>query len=112
MRFDEFHSKYRGCTAITRENGSWRIQNPANPEDNLADKWNDNSDIPKFFFKWVQACRKDLVDSMHLSDSAFRTQIENAFGAETVRKNWGTKYSTAVPKPINSTLASKPYNTL
>ena len=112
MRFDEFRSQYKGCTAITRENGKWLIQNPANPEDNLANKWNENADIPKFFFKWAQACRKDLVDSLQLSDSEFRTQIENAFGAETVKKSWGEKYSTSKPRPINTASASKPYRTI
>lgn len=112
MRFDEFRNKYKGCTAITRENGQWTVQNPANPDDNLADKWNENSDIPKFFFKWVQACRNDLIDSLQLSDSEFRTRIENAFGSEAVKKSWGEKYSTSKPKPINTSSAPKPYRTI
>ena len=112
MRFDDFRNQYKGCTAITRENGKWKIENPANPEDNLANKWNENENIPKFFFKWVQSCRIDLIDSMQLSDDKFRTQIENAFGADAVKRNWGSKYSAATPKPINTTSASKPYRIL
>lgn len=112
MRFDDFRNQYKGCTAITRENGKWKIENPANPEDNLANKWNENENIPKFFFKWVQSCRIDLIDSMRLSDDKFRTQIENAFGADAVKRNWGSKYSAAKPKPINTTSASKPYRIL
>ena len=112
MRFDDFRNHYKGCTAITRENGKWIIENPANPEDNLADKWNENADIPKLFFKWVQSCRMDLIDSMQLSDDKFRTQIENAFGADTVMRTWGSKYSVSAPKPINTASASKPYHAL
>ena len=112
MRFDDFRNQYKGCTAITRENGKWKIKNPANPEDNLADKWNENADIPKLFFKWVRSCRMDLIDSMQLSDDKFRTQIENAFGFNTVKRIWGSKYSVSVPKPIDVTSASKPYHSL
>ncbi len=112
MRFDDFRNQYKGCTTITRKNGKWKIENPANPEDNLADKWNENADIPKYFFKWVQCCRTDLIDSMQLSDDRFRTQIENAFGSDIVKKNWGSKYSTSAPKPINTITASKPYRAL
>ena len=112
IQFDEFCSQHNGFTAISRKNGLWMIQNPANPKDNLANKWNENSDIPKFFFKWVQACRKDLVDSMQLSDSAFRTQIENAFDPTIVKKYWGDKYSISSPTPISTASAPKPYLSL
>lgn len=112
MRYDEFHRNYENWTAITRKNGEWFIENPANPEDNLADKWNDNSDIPLFFFKWIQTCYNDLVKSMKLPDDQFQTQIENAFGAETIQRNWGTKYSKSTPKPIITSAASKPYRKL
>ena len=112
MRFDYFRTQYKSCTAITREKGIWKIENPANPEDNLADKWNENADIPKLFFKWVQSCRIDLIDSMQLPDDQFRTRIENAFGADTVKRNWGSKYSVSAPKPIYATSASKPYHVL
>lgn len=112
MRYDEFLRHYDGLRAITHENGKWVIENPANPKDNLANKWNDNSDIPKFFFMWVRACYNDLVKSLKLPDDQFRTQIENAFGAETIQRNWGTKYSKSTPKPINASAASKPYKKL
>lgn len=113
MRFDEFQQNYRTRTVITRKNSVWTIMNPANPKDNLANKWNDNADIPRYFFMWIQACYKDLVDSLTLPDHQFRTQVENAFGSGTVNTSWGKKYSSVlVPKPIIPASASKPYRSL
>ncbi|SFK53206.1 hypothetical protein SAMN05216390_101487 [Lachnospiraceae bacterium KH1T2] len=112
ISFEEFRQNHSTCTAITRENGKWLIQNPANPQDNLADKWNSNANIPKMFFKWVTICHKDLIESMKLSDHQFYTEMSNAFGEENVRSNWGSKYTTSSPKPINTSVVSKPYRAL
>ena len=108
----DFTKKYGSRTIITRSanDRKWIIQNPANPEDNLADKWNTNSDIPKMFFTWIAACTKDLIDSMSLPDPQFRSTMDNAFGQAAVQKSWGDKYrpsSTSVAKPIVS--QPKPY---
>lgn len=113
MRFDEFQRTYSARSSITRKNGIWTIVNPANPKDNLANKWNDNAEISRFFFKWIQACYNDLVESLTLPDNQFRTQLENAFGSATVKNNWGAKYSNvSAPKPIITASASKPYRAL
>lgn len=113
MPYDDFHEQYKGWSALTRGSGLWRIQNPANPEDNLADKWNENPAIPEYFFRWVHACRTDLIDSMQLPDDKFRTQIENAFGTDAVRNCLGDlKYGNSKSKPINTLSASKPYHAL
>ena len=82
IAFTEFSRSYVDYTAITRENGKWLIQNPANPMDNLANKWNQNSDIPKIFFKWLSACQKDLIHSMKLDDQQFYVEMSNAFGSD------------------------------
>ncbi len=107
-----FTQKYSTRVVITRNNGKWVISNPANPNDNLADKWNTDPDIPRTFFRWINACYYDLIESLNLPDDKFRTQIENAFGTETIRKNWGSKYSVATPKPINIAMAAKPYGAM
>ena len=38
--------------------GNWNIPNPANPEDNLADRWNKDSKIPYYFFPLAQSSKK------------------------------------------------------
>ena len=112
LNHSQFSKVYGLRSVISRTEGNhrWVIQNPADPEDNLANKWNENSDIPKYFFLWIAACEKDLIQSLGLQDSQFRTAMDNAFGADAVQKSWGNKYKTATratPKPIVTT--SKPY---
>ena len=112
MNYIQFNKEYNGRSVITKSKteNRWIIQNPADPEDNLADKWNENADIPKYFFLWISACETDLIISMGLSDSQFRTNIENAFGVSTVQNNWGDKYkSTVRATPQSISTSPKPY---
>ena len=108
---EEFTYKYGSRSVITRTgtDRKWVIQNPADPEDNLADKWNLNPEIPMYFFRWIAACENDLIQSLLLPDNRFRTAMENAFGETTIQQNWDDKYKaiTVTPKPIIST--PKPY---
>ena len=109
---EEFAQKYGSRSVISKSKDScrWVIQNPADPEDNLADKWNDNADIPKYFFRWIAMCSKDLIQSMSTLDSEFRTTMENAFGASAVQRGWGDKYKPAkTPDPRPITNSPKPY---
>lgn len=112
MNNADFISSYNKRSVISRDsvNRKWIIQNPADPDDNLANKWNEDSDIPKFFFIWVSACYNDIIRSLSLSNSQFRTAIENAFSPWIVNKNWGDKYKKdnyVIPKPIITT--PRPY---
>ena len=107
---DMFARTYGARSLINRENGKWKIRNPSNPEDNLADRWNTNKEAPKFFFMWLNACKQDLILSMSLSDSEFRRTMENAFGSASVQKVWADKYKLSAdpaPRPIITT--AKPY---
>lgn len=104
-----FAQRYQGKNVIKRVGGTWIIKNPANPEDNLADKWNQDRSIPLRFFAWVKAVREDLLDSLEMSDGDFRARVENAFGQRTVENAWSTKYNTAPPKPISPINPAKPW---
>ena len=77
---------------VGKRNKGWYITNPANPEDNLASKWNDDSRIPDKFFLWVEAAKKDLIDSINLQDDQFQSVMESAFGQDLVQKSLGEKY--------------------
>lgn len=106
----EFMRTYGERSLISYNNGKWCVLNPLNHEENLADSWNRNGDIPRYFFCWTNACIHDLISSMSMSDSEFRTNMENAFGSSFIQSTWTDKYKTSVytdPKPITTT--AKPY---
>ena len=112
MKNNVFTENYGARSVISKaeDTGDWRIPNPANPEDNLADKWNQNAQIPQVFFKWIAICKNDLIGSLSKEDSEFRVITENAFGAAIVQKTWADKYKynpIIVPRQITKT--SKPY---
>ncbi len=98
-----FESTITKVPLIAYKNHIWQVINPANPEDNFADKWNTNSAIPIKFFNWVKTAKKDLIDSMILEDAEFRVCSNNAFSPDLVSSVWGSKYSTSAPKPITNT---------
>lgn len=105
----EFVQKFGERKVFTRENGKWKIENPANPKDNLANKWNLNPEIPRRFFLWSATVKEQLIDSLTLSDEEFRAKIENAFGYNTVIKAWQDKYNPVKPKPISTTTPARPW---
>ena len=92
---------------ITRKNNKWYVANPANPEDNLADKWNESEAIPKMFFKWVDAAKKDFLESLDKPDEEFRAISETAFGQDAIKTVWGTKYDSSTATPVSNT--AKPW---
>ncbi len=114
LTFKDFAQIYGSRTVFSRPDGKWYISNPANPEDNLADKWNQNERIPAHFFRWVKAVKDDLIESLQQDDDQrFRASIENGLGNTSVFSVLGNKYcNTTPPKPISSQGAAKPYRGL
>ncbi len=114
LTFKDFTQMYGSRTVFSRPDGKWYISNPANPEDNLADKWNQDKRIPTHFFRWVKAVKDDLIESLQQDDEQrFRVSIENGLGSMTVSSVLGNKYcNTTPPKPISSQGAAKPYRGL
>lgn len=103
-----FTQQYADKTAIKKRGNKWVIQNPANPDDNLANSWTDKT--AEIFFKWAENLRTDLIESLTLSDSDFRVCIENAFGEHAVESRWGKKYkSLETPTIITSNNTAKPW---
>lgn len=104
----DFYNKYGAYRRIIRKQSSkWYIDNPANPEDNLADQWDNN--MAKTFFAWLDSARVDLIDSLMLSENQFRIAVENAFGSNSVNKVLGEKYKKVAPKPISNSTNAKPW---
>jgi len=42
---------------IVRQGGKFNIPNPANPEENFADKWNEDEKLSSAFFDWISNAR-------------------------------------------------------
>lgn len=104
---DTLQKHNRNDDMLYKKNGKWIIPNPANPEDNLADSWNDET-CDKFFH-WINQARIDFVDALNDDESRFRATMENAFGLWFINKHWNNKYCTVPSKPINPATASKPW---
>lgn len=104
---DTLRTHSRNDDMICKKNGKWVIPNPANPEDNLADAWNDET-CDKFF-RWINQARIDLVDALNDDEGAFRAVMENAFGLWFISKHWNDKYCPVKPKPITPSAAPKPW---
>ncbi len=108
----DFRKKYANRQVIKKDdNSKWIVQNPADPEDNLADQWNENPMIPVVFFRWINACNNDLFAEITKPDCEFRNAMENAFGESIIQRMWGEKYkniSRPAPRPIVS--SNKPYH--
>lgn len=104
---DTLRTHNRNDDMICKKNGKWIIPNPANPEDNLADAWNDET-CDKFF-RWINQARIDLVDALNDDEGTFRAVMENAFGLWFINKHWKDKYCPVKPKPITPSAAPKPW---
>lgn len=111
LTIKEFSQMYGSRAVFSRQEGKWYIANPANPEDNLADKWNQNSNIPDQFFRWTRCAWADFVEALKKGeDQQFRAMLENSLGQSVVDSILGKKYCGAVaPKPIVPQTAAKPY---
>ena len=73
---------------ITRKSdGTWHIPNPANRNENFADRWHeDQNKRAKAFFQWVAWARQDLVDvRLDVEFSEMTPILERALGAQQVK---------------------------
>lgn len=112
MTFEEFALQYDNSPVISYKNGKWSVSNPADPDDNLADKWNADNRIPKTFFNWVTTIKKDLFELLEQNDEKqFGVFMENSFGVYDSDNPIIKKYRNArIATPINTATASKPYH--
>ena len=111
MPFEQFSLKYSDSPVISYKNKKWSVINPADPDDNLADKCNTGSDIPNTFFKWVTVTKNNLFDLLeHDDDNQFGVFLENSFRIydpdnPTIKKYRKNRTAT----PIDASAVSKPY---
>lgn len=107
----DFSQRYGVRTVFSRPAGKWYIENPANPEDNLADQWNIDARIPSKFFQWIRIAQRDLIGSLEQKDNEqFRAILESSFGSASVSSFLGEKYCGDVaPRQIVPQTAARPY---
>lgn len=103
-----FNNIYSNKKLIRRENGSWKLLNPVNPEDNLADSWNGNPKKAELFFKWIVSVQREFLDYFNKEDDKYLIALENAFGYDFVNDNISSSFKyNAKPKKIEN--GSKPW---
>lgn len=102
-----FKSTYQNKNIISRNEGKWKIENPANPDDNLADTWNENKIAASDFFKWITFITKDLISSLSASDTDFKVLLESAFGYAFVNAGIDLKKYSAASQPTFFTQSAR-----
>ena len=70
---------------IENRNGRWWIENPAEPDENFADKWNEKPERRLAFLKWLDRVRTDVQAAIQSKDLHEAVQkMSPPFGATTV----------------------------
>lgn len=106
----EFSNFYKNKNIVQRKEGNWVIENPVNPEDNLADSWNENTLMAKSFFDWTKRVSTDFLESYEIRDEEYVALLESALGSDFVRRSIDVKkYSSSAAKPIVQSSQSKPW---
>lgn len=101
LKEEEFYSNYPKSVDIRKKNGKWEMINPTNPKDNLVDSWNNDEDISKLFFEWLDIIDKEIAKI--IADPTNTVLYENLLGVKAIREALGMS-----PKE-NTTKGPKPY---
>lgn len=78
--------------------GVFYIPNPVNPEENFADKWNENPALPVAFFEWLKNAKEELGQNIILKK-------DNLEIGRTLEESLGIKINTKVINEKASTIA-------
>lgn len=109
MTENSFNQLYRNKNVITKANGIWKIINPVNPNDNLADSWNIDADKAKYFFQWVKSLNDNFISQLHLENDDFINMLGNEFGNNIVLNSLKSS-SIQKKSPLILTNYPKPYH--
>lgn len=84
---------------VIKQAGKFYISNPANPAENFADKWNEDSSLPKSFFDWINNARD--VFGVHLLEKTASMEslkkLEESLGIKARDIKPEQQYSSAFP---------------
>lgn len=81
---ENLDQRYVNKVVIKKTNCKWEIFNPVNPEDNLADSWNDDDEKPKLFFEWIEEIKKEFAIE---NEKEYLTNFSNIFGKENLSED-------------------------
>jgi len=95
--FDSLFNIVRGMTDpkhIKGQDGRYYIPNPINPDENFADKWNEDGNLTKAFLSWLGQLKADLETAIEQRDlSGIKESLGQVFGAGVV----GTAFERIEP---------------
>lgn len=83
---DLFIKNYSEKVTIKKRKDKWEILNPVNPEDNLADSWNDDKEKAELFFGWIKNLQKTFLGYKEKNDREFFSLLESSLGSTYVNK--------------------------
>lgn len=105
--YNMFRSLHPNDTIIQYDGKTWYIENPSNPEDNLANSWNENTENAICFFNWIKALLNDFNLINDINDS---TGMLNVFGESILNKtDIGRKYISKSSQLVSNTSKSQPW---
>lgn len=80
----DFSEDFKTKKLITKnmQNGKpyWCIKNPANSQENLVNKWNENPEKATEFFKWVRQVKSDLIDILDFEPEQIKQKLKYCLG--------------------------------
>ena len=84
---------------IQRDGQGWCVPNPSQPEENFADKWAANPELPHRFFAWIEQLKRDL-DDLLLAQGLDRASIRLGEG-------WGKEVAARSAKHLGQFVHTK-----
>lgn len=90
----------------------WRIANPANSKENLANKWNNSSQYAKEFFRWVKQAKSDLINILESPLKTIKERFKKCLGEDISEIFEENNFEMApAPKPIPTSVnLPQPYS--
>ena len=89
----------------------WSIKNPADSNENLANRWNDAPQYSIEFFKWIKQAKNDLIDILDFSKDDILAKIKYCLGEDVsmMLKSFNFEYGS-VSRPVeDNAVLPKPY---
>lgn len=100
---DNFDKRYNNKKVIKKSNNNWEIINPVNPQDNLADQWNEDNEKAMLFFDWINCIYKEFIEA---DNTEYIYSLESIFGKEYVDSK--LSFSAPIQEIRNSVIEVTP----